>query len=127
MLLDGSGNYLVQRIMDGLSDGQLGALVSEILDRIPDLCTNLFGSCVMQRLISKLAPRHDAASVLIQRVNESINLLATDQYGAYIVQQCIYNVNSDMTTVQREMREGGYSYLLGAARLCAGEFGEAGL
>lgn len=106
MLLDGSGNYLVQRIMDGLSDGQLGALVSEILDRIPDLCTNLFGSCVMQRLISKLAPRHDAANVIVQRVNESINLLATDQYGAYIVQQCINDVNSDVTTVLRDARKG---------------------
>ncbi|KAJ0764383.1 putative armadillo-like helical, nucleic acid binding NABP, pumilio domain-containing protein [Helianthus annuus] len=85
---DQNGNHVIQKCIECVPENAIHFIISTFYDQVVTLSTHPYGCRVIQRVLEHC---HDpkTQSLVMDEILKSINMLAQDQYGNYVVQHVL--------------------------------------
>ncbi|KAI7730863.1 hypothetical protein M8C21_013477 [Ambrosia artemisiifolia] len=85
---DQNGNHVIQKCIECVPENAIHFIISTFYDQVVTLSTHPYGCRVIQRVLEHC---HDpkTQSIVMDEILKSINMLAQDQYGNYVVQHVL--------------------------------------
>ncbi|XP_076891639.1 pumilio homolog 1-like isoform X2 [Bidens hawaiensis] len=85
---DQNGNHVIQKCIECVPEDAIHFIISTFYDQVVTLSTHPYGCRVIQRVLEHC---HDpkTQSLVMDEILKSINMLAQDQYGNYVVQHVL--------------------------------------
>ncbi|KAK1415544.1 hypothetical protein QVD17_31327 [Tagetes erecta] len=85
---DQNGNHVIQKCIECVPENAIHFIISTFYDQVVTLSTHPYGCRVIQRVLEHC---HDpkTQTLVMDEILKSINMLAQDQYGNYVVQHVL--------------------------------------
>ncbi|KAK9063407.1 hypothetical protein SSX86_017277 [Deinandra increscens subsp. villosa] len=85
---DQNGNHVIQKCIECVPENVIHFIISTFYDQVVTLSTHPYGCRVIQRVLEHC---HDpkTQSIVMDEILKSINMLAQDQYGNYVIQHVL--------------------------------------
>ena len=83
--LDQNGNHVIQKIIEKLNEGELTDIYNAVLEDIPKLVKNIYGSHIIEALLKKLQNKENIINIVDEIFKNDIFELCKDQYGNYVL------------------------------------------
>ncbi|KAL8257530.1 hypothetical protein R6Q59_029571 [Mikania micrantha] len=85
---DQNGNHVIQKCIECVPENAIHFIISTFYDQVVTLSAHPYGCRVIQRVLEHC---HDpkTQSLVMDEILKSINMLAQDQYGNYVVQHVL--------------------------------------
>ena len=74
-MVDPFGNYLCQKLIDVVSEPQVGEILDGISNYIGEICMNNHGTRTIQKLIERIKNNKQFSSLFLNLINQSIPTL----------------------------------------------------
>ncbi|KAK1415547.1 hypothetical protein QVD17_31330 [Tagetes erecta] len=85
---DQNGNHVIQKCIECVPENAIHFIISTFYDQVVTLSTHPYGCRVIQRVLEHC---HDpkTQTLVMDEILKSINMLAQDQYGNYVIQHVL--------------------------------------
>ncbi|KAI3731106.1 hypothetical protein L1987_62289 [Smallanthus sonchifolius] len=85
---DQNGNHVIQKCIECVPENAIHFIISTLYDQVVTLSTHPYGCRVIQRVLEHCNDPK-TQSLVMDEILKSINMLAQDQYGNYVVQHVL--------------------------------------
>ncbi|KAI7730864.1 hypothetical protein M8C21_013478 [Ambrosia artemisiifolia] len=85
---DQNGNHVIQKCIECVPENAIHFIISTFYDQVVTLSTHPYGCRVIQRVLEH-CHNPKTQSIVMDEILKSINMLAQDQYGNYVVQHVL--------------------------------------